>query len=134
MNLCLSELMLLGFISLLLTATSSTISNICIPSKFYDSTFAPCTRSEVDEENEGKLSQGRKLLMGSILPHPFRRILNELDQNRCKEACGSSLYFIELFWALILDWATVQMSSVHLLIYFWVHQRPTWANELHNGR
>ncbi|KAL0362699.1 UNVERIFIED_CONTAM: MLO-like protein 11 [Sesamum calycinum] len=28
------ELMLLGFISLLLTATSSTISNICIPSRF----------------------------------------------------------------------------------------------------
>ncbi|GKV38353.1 hypothetical protein SLEP1_g46270 [Rubroshorea leprosula] len=39
------ELMLLGFISLFLTATSSTIANIWIPSKFYDSTFAPCTRN-----------------------------------------------------------------------------------------
>ncbi|KAL4313481.1 hypothetical protein GQ457_01G049590 [Hibiscus cannabinus] len=38
------ELMLLGFISLLLIATSSIIANICIPSKFYNSTFAPCTR------------------------------------------------------------------------------------------
>ncbi|KAK6132679.1 hypothetical protein DH2020_033562 [Rehmannia glutinosa] len=35
------ELMLLGFISLLLTATSSIISNICIPSKFYDGNYEP---------------------------------------------------------------------------------------------
>ncbi|WRX28720.1 Mlo-related protein - like 10 [Theobroma cacao] len=58
------ELMLLGFISLLLTATSSTIANICIPSKFYDSTFAPCTRSEIDEELEDGSSKERKLTMG----------------------------------------------------------------------
>ncbi|KAK6132768.1 hypothetical protein DH2020_033496 [Rehmannia glutinosa] len=38
------ELMLLGFISLLLTATSSIISNICIPSKFYDGVFARAQR------------------------------------------------------------------------------------------
>ncbi|GMY31796.1 MLO-like protein 11 [Fagus crenata] len=50
------ELMLLGFISLLLTATSSMIANICIPSKFYDSTFAPCTKSQIEEEMENKSS------------------------------------------------------------------------------
>ncbi|KAF5960202.1 hypothetical protein HYC85_001411 [Camellia sinensis] len=38
-----------GFISLLLTATSSIISNICVPSKFYDSVFAPCSKSEGHE-------------------------------------------------------------------------------------
>ncbi|CAK7327598.1 unnamed protein product [Dovyalis caffra] len=68
------ELMLLGFISLLLTATSSTIANICIPSKFYDGTFAPCTRSEIDEEAEDNSSQGRKLLMPTVFPHPLRRM------------------------------------------------------------
>ncbi|OIW11529.1 hypothetical protein TanjilG_26895 [Lupinus angustifolius] len=46
------ELMLLGFISLLLTATSRMIANICIPSKYYNSAFAPCTRSEINEEME----------------------------------------------------------------------------------
>ncbi|KAM7473282.1 hypothetical protein LguiB_020525 [Lonicera macranthoides] len=51
----LSELMLLGFISFLLTATSSVISNICIPSRFYDSAFAPCTRADVDEEQKRRL-------------------------------------------------------------------------------
>ncbi|KAI3803484.1 hypothetical protein L1987_31636 [Smallanthus sonchifolius] len=71
------ELMLLGFISLLLTATSSIISNICIPSKFYDSAFAPCTRSEVDEEMG---NNKRKLFMSFLYPH--RRVLNE---NTCQK-------------------------------------------------
>ncbi|KAH9802767.1 MLO-like protein 11 [Citrus sinensis] len=78
------EMMLLGFISLFLTATSSSISNICIPSKFYDSTFAPCTRSEIDEEMENNSSEGRKL-MGLLFPHRYRRVLNELNKNTCKE-------------------------------------------------
>ncbi|PRQ31339.1 hypothetical protein RchiOBHm_Chr5g0034381 [Rosa chinensis] len=79
------ELMLLGFISLLLTATSSTIANICIPSNFYDSKFSPCTRKEIDEENETKTSEERKLLMFTVLPHTFRRMLNGLNANTCKE-------------------------------------------------
>uniref|UniRef100_A0A2P2JQS1 MLO-like protein n=1 Tax=Rhizophora mucronata TaxID=61149 RepID=A0A2P2JQS1_RHIMU len=62
------ELMLLGFISLLLTATSRSIANICISSKFYDSALAPCTRSEVGEEMEDVSTQSR-----------------ELNQNICKE-------------------------------------------------
>ncbi|CAH1425650.1 unnamed protein product [Lactuca virosa] len=74
------ELMLLGFISLLLTATSSIISNICIPSKYYNSAFAPCTRSDVDEEMEGSK---RKLLMNFV--YPQRRVLNVLNQNTCQK-------------------------------------------------
>ncbi|GLT34781.1 hypothetical protein SLA2020_092770 [Shorea laevis] len=57
------ELTLLGFISLFLTAISSTIANICIPSKFYDSTFGPCTRSEIDQQLEDNVSKELKLLM-----------------------------------------------------------------------
>ncbi|KAL8223675.1 hypothetical protein R6Q57_019150 [Mikania cordata] len=72
------ELMLLGFISLLLTATSSIISNTCIPSKFYNSAFAPCTRSEVDEEME---NNRRKL----FIVYHHRRVLNVLNQNTCQK-------------------------------------------------
>ncbi|KAF8411163.1 hypothetical protein HHK36_003706 [Tetracentron sinense] len=68
------ELMLLGFISLLLTATSSTISNICIQSKFYNSNFSPCTRSEIEEtESENIPPQDRKLLTGFVLHRSYRR-------------------------------------------------------------
>ncbi|EXB76298.1 MLO-like protein 11 [Morus notabilis] len=65
------ELMLLGFISLLLTATSSIIANICIPSKFYNSAFAPCTRSEIDEETEDNSSDEQRKLLMSPGHEPF---------------------------------------------------------------
>ncbi|KAG9441035.1 hypothetical protein H6P81_016889 [Aristolochia fimbriata] len=81
------ELMLLGFISLLLTATSSLISNICIESKFYEGNFSPCARSEVEEEKEDEDSAGheRKLLMGLIFHPQFRRALTGISKNTCKE-------------------------------------------------
>lgn len=78
--------MLLGFISLLLTATSSIISNICIPSKFYDSAFAPCTRKEVDEEKEESHLTERGLLMTFFDPRVHRRVLMGLNKNTCSEA------------------------------------------------
>lgn len=63
------------------------IANICIPSKFYGGTFAPCTRSEVDKEMEKNGPQERLLLMASTYPHLIRRILNDMKQHSCKEAC-----------------------------------------------
>ncbi|KAF8083610.1 hypothetical protein N665_0763s0008 [Sinapis alba] len=68
------ELMLLGFISLLLTATSSTIANICVPSSFYNARFVPCTRSEIKEEElENESSLQRNLLTKSFLFNIIRR-------------------------------------------------------------
>lgn len=79
--------MLLGFISLLLTATASTISNICIPSRFYDGAFAPCSRKEIDDAKENSSLKDRKILEAFLLPHSFRRMLNGMNQNTCKKAC-----------------------------------------------
>ncbi|KAJ6770441.1 MLO-LIKE PROTEIN 1 [Salix purpurea] len=79
------ELMLLGFISLLLTAASSIISTTCIPSKFYGGHLATCTRPEFDEGVKHNSSEGRKLEMLSVLPHPLRRMLNGLDSNPCEK-------------------------------------------------
>ncbi|PKI72847.1 hypothetical protein CRG98_006772 [Punica granatum] len=57
-----SELMLLGFISLLLTVGEKTIANICIP-KSVGETFLPCSSLESDDteeetkcQNQGKVS------------------------------------------------------------------------------
>ncbi|THF97151.1 hypothetical protein TEA_025555 [Camellia sinensis var. sinensis] len=72
------ELMLLGFISLLLTATSGVISNICIPTSFYESVFSPCTKSEVQDDTENNVSQGRKLLMAFVLSHSIVKVNWEL--------------------------------------------------------
>ncbi|XP_073301676.1 MLO-like protein 11 isoform X2 [Primulina huaijiensis] len=79
------ELMLLGFVSLLLTVTSSFISNICIPTKNYENVFTPCTKFEVDKERENNNMKERKLLMAFIYPRLDRRLLNRLNQNTCGE-------------------------------------------------
>lgn len=65
------ELILLGFISLLLTATSRAISNICINSKFYDGGFSPCTRDEVEDTTDAENDplKNRKRLMALVLHH-----------------------------------------------------------------
>ncbi|KAL5216567.1 hypothetical protein ABZP36_007968 [Zizania latifolia] len=71
------EMMLLGFISLLLVATSRIISGICIDSKFYNSKFSPCTREEVEESinAEHAVAHARKHLIEVILHHSIRRNL-----------------------------------------------------------
>ncbi|CAN6994895.1 hypothetical protein Bca4012_049044 [Brassica carinata] len=81
------ELMLLGFISLLLTATSSTIANICVPSSFYNDRFVPCTRSEIREEELGNESSvQRNLLTKSFFFSIFkRRRLEGIHQATCSE-------------------------------------------------
>jgi len=61
------------------------IANICIPSKFYNSAFAPCTRSQIDEQMEENGSEERKLLMASTY-RVFGRMLNGINTSTCKEA------------------------------------------------
>ncbi|XP_061945479.1 MLO-like protein 11 [Populus nigra] len=133
------ELMLLGFISLLLTATSSTIANICIPSKFYDGNFAPCTRSEIDEEVEDNSSQGRKLLMLPVLPHPLRRILNGLDRNTCKEGHEPFVSYqgLEQLHRFIFVMAITHISYsclTMLLAIVKIHSWRIWEDVAHMDR
>ncbi|KAK1584075.1 hypothetical protein Q3G72_029607 [Acer saccharum] len=136
------ELMLLGFISLLLTATSSTISNICIPSKFYDSTFAPCSRSEIDEETESNSSEGRKLLMSSLFPHAFRRTLNELNnlnKNTCKEGHEPFVSYegLEQLHRFIFVMAVTHVSYsclTMLLAVVKIHSWRAWEEQAHMDR
>lgn len=120
-----AELMLLGFISLLLTATSSIIANICISSKFYNSAFAPCTRSAVDEDNENNASHERKLLTAFGFPHLSRRVLNTLNENTCKQAHDSSYVFLSSrFPNLILKSCTYLYRSN---LWKWFCYTGLWA-------
>ncbi|XVF18894.1 hypothetical protein REPUB_Repub11eG0062700 [Reevesia pubescens] len=132
------ELMLLGFISLLLTATSSTIANICIPSKFYDSTFAPCTRSEIDEELEDDSSKERKLLMASGF-YLFRRMLNGMKRNTCKEGHEPFVSYegLEQLHRFIFVMAITHVSYsclTMLLAIVKVHSWRAWEDEAHMDR
>ncbi|KAI3466125.1 hypothetical protein Pfo_022788 [Paulownia fortunei] len=133
------ELMLLGFISLLLTATSSIISNICIPSKFYDSAFAPCTKKEVDEERENKILNGRRLLMAFIDPHSHRRSLTGLNRNTCRENYEPFVSYegLEQLHRFIFVMAVTHISYsclTMLLAIVKIHSWRVWEDEAHMDR
>ncbi|XP_031284060.1 MLO-like protein 11 [Pistacia vera] len=130
------EMMLLGFISLLLTATSATIANICIPSKFYDSKFAPCSRAEIDEETEDLSSDGRKLLTSFLFPHPYRRMLNGLNQNTCKKGYEPFVSYegLEQLHRFIFVMAVTHVSYsclTMLLAIVKIHSWRLWEDKAH---
>ncbi|KAL8505900.1 hypothetical protein ACS0TY_016938 [Phlomoides rotata] len=133
------ELMLLGFISLLLTATSSLISNICIPSKFYDSAFAPCSRGEVDEEKEDNSSKERRLLTTLMDPHLHKRILSGLNKNTCPENHEPFVSYegLEQLHRFIFVMAITHISYsclTMLLAIVKIHSWRTWEDEAHMNR
>ncbi|CAN8313200.1 unnamed protein product [Cochlearia groenlandica] len=77
------ELMLLGFISLFLTAISSTIANICVSSSFYNDRFVPCTLSEINKKLQNTIK--RNQLTKSLFFHNLRRRLVGLSETNCSE-------------------------------------------------
>ncbi|PIN22622.1 hypothetical protein CDL12_04660 [Handroanthus impetiginosus] len=134
-----TELMLLGFISLLLTATSSIISSICIPSRFYDTAFTPCTRREVDEEGENNDFQDRKLLMALIDPQLYRRTLTGLNQNTCPKNYEPFVSYegLEQLHRFIFVMAVTHVSYsclTMLLAIVKIHSWRVWEDEAHLDR
>ncbi|GLT79340.1 hypothetical protein SLA2020_508320 [Shorea laevis] len=90
-----SELMLLGFISLLLAVTQSLISNICIPAKFAD-TMLPCRKQQV-QSLTAKAQASIHFIAGnmSMTNHIFRGLEDEdelappSDSNTSSDSCSS---------------------------------------------
>ncbi|XP_051136011.1 MLO-like protein 11 [Andrographis paniculata] len=133
------ELMLLGFISLLLTATSKLISTICIPSKFYNPMFAPCTESEdkVDRDNDD--SKERKLLMTFMDSHLHRRMLSGLNQNKCSKGYEPFVSYegLEQLHRFIFVMAVTHITYsclTMLLAIVKVHSWRGWEEEAHLDR
>ncbi|KAK1260789.1 MLO-like protein 11 [Acorus gramineus] len=135
------ELMLLGFISLLLTATSRSISNICIDSKFYDSSFSPCSRSEVEDttDAENVAPKDPKRLLGTIIHHSIRRAMGELNQNTCKEGHEPFVSYegLEQLHRFIFVMAITHISYsclTMLLTIIKIHTWRKWEDEAHMER
>lgn len=65
-----AELMLLGFISLLLTFGTKYIAKICIPAKYGD-TMLPCLKEEKEEKQDDRrrrlLSYGEEMVWRRVL-------------------------------------------------------------------
>lgn len=80
----LSELMILGFISLLLTIGQNYFAKICIPEKAA-TTMLPCKlRKKTDEEHDAGSSQ-RRLLWDLATNPSARRFLAAHGPNTCPE-------------------------------------------------
>lgn len=111
------ELMLLGFISLLLTVGQSPISNICIPKKI-GATWHPCSKKQEEKLNSGYPGKkgedssssaedhGRKLLAAA---ESSRRILAGADgSDKCAAKVSNHL-------KTLFDYYSPKQNCVH----FW---------------
>ncbi|XP_029124794.1 MLO-like protein 11 [Cajanus cajan] len=128
------EMQLLGFVSLLLIATSDMIANICIPEKFYNDAFAPCTRSEIAEETEKNDTEEHKLLMASTNPRVIRRILDDINKKSCNEGYEPFVSHegLEQLHRYIFIIAVTHISFsclTMLLAIVKIHSWRTWENE-----
>ncbi|KAG5566766.1 hypothetical protein RHGRI_002340 [Rhododendron griersonianum] len=87
-----SELMLLGFISLLLTVGQGPISTICISEKV-GSTWHPCgpkqeaKATKTDTKTEDEEGDGRRKLLSAAVEGSFRRVLAAGSTDKCGKAC-----------------------------------------------
>ncbi|XP_049936783.1 MLO-like protein 11 isoform X4 [Nymphaea colorata] len=133
------ELMLLGFISLLLAATSGLIASICIESKYYTSKFSPCTRSEAEDPaalaTENGSLQGRNLISSFIRPK-LRRKLSVLHHNACKEGHEPFVSFegLEQLHRFIFIMAVTHVfysCLTMLLAIVKIHTWRKWEDEAH---
>ncbi|KVH90472.1 hypothetical protein Ccrd_007498 [Cynara cardunculus var. scolymus] len=86
-----SELMLLGFISLLLTVGKSTITDICI-SKTLGETWLPCSKKDIEEMDGHHGANGEEIihrrflsLFASNVTAPRRVLSAASSGDRCKE-------------------------------------------------
>ncbi|XP_029123353.1 MLO-like protein 2 [Elaeis guineensis] len=83
-----SELMLLGFVSLLLTVGQGIITEICVPKSVADS-WHPCKKEVHDDggsksHESGKSHAGRRLLHDSDSMASFRRVLSGgVEPDKC---------------------------------------------------
>ncbi|KAK7405221.1 hypothetical protein VNO78_06420 [Psophocarpus tetragonolobus] len=137
------EMMLLGFISLLLTATSELIANICIPLKLFNSDFAPCTKSEIMKEKESNVSKEHKLLMISTSPHLTRRVLEDINRNPCHEGYLPFLSYEDLEqlheFIFIMAVTHISYSCFTMLLAIVkvradkIHSWKIWEKEVHKN-
>ncbi|RLM64821.1 hypothetical protein C2845_PM16G24270 [Panicum miliaceum] len=132
------EMMLLGFISLLLAATSRIISGICIDSKYYNSRFSPCTKEEVEEsiDAEHAVAHARKRLIEVILHHSLRRNLKVRYHNHqgCPEGHESFVSHegLEQLHRFIFVMAVTHVTYsclTMLLAILKIHKWRKWEDE-----
>lgn len=94
-----AELMLLGFISLLLTVGTKPITKICIPAKAAGF-MLPCKKKNYNEDEEDHDKDPKRKLLSLAQEMMWRRSLaaDAATEDYCgKNVSNSSAYFIQIF-------------------------------------
>lgn len=90
-----TEVMLLGFISLLLTVGQTPISKICI-SKAVAATWHPCKKKQESKLSRDHENSHRRLLLVSDPGESIRRVLASASDDKCAaKAC------LTIFWSYL---------------------------------
>ncbi|EFJ37234.1 hypothetical protein SELMODRAFT_77198 [Selaginella moellendorffii] len=125
------ELMVLGFISLVLTVTQNYISQFCVDSSFYDRMPTPCKRESSSHEMEGSIHAA---MLGNLNP---RRQLNSRFGITCVhkgkepfvsfESLEQLHRFIFVLGVTHVVYSCLTMLLALMKIYSW----SSWENEAH---
>ncbi|PON58557.1 Mlo-related protein [Parasponia andersonii] len=114
-----AELMLLGFISLLLTVLQGEISDICIP-KSVAETWHPCKSTKKGDSDKGSENKGRRLLEFSDSEFGVRRSLASKGYDKCSEKARKPEPFFpnDIFFRVKGQVALVSKYGIHQLHIF----------------
>ncbi|WCJ27671.1 Seven transmembrane MLO family protein [Euphorbia peplus] len=130
------ELMLLGFISLLLTVSQTTVSKICVPESVV-SNMLPCSLSEKGEKEEGHESNATTTV--EHFQRSFRRLLAESAESQlgyCAKKGKVPMLSIEAIHHLhifIFVLAIVHVTFSVLTVLFGgarIRQWQHWENQI----
>ncbi|KAF8021901.1 hypothetical protein BT93_G2133 [Corymbia citriodora subsp. variegata] len=126
-----NELMLLGFISLLLTVFQDPISGICV-SKKVASTWLPCSEDELRDESSSK---GRRLLDFSNIGTISRRSLATKGNDKCTEegkfafVTAYGIHQLHIFIFVLAIFHVLYCIATLALGTFKMRKWKVWENE-----
>ncbi|GFZ10550.1 seven transmembrane MLO family protein [Actinidia rufa] len=113
-----AELMLLGFLSLLLTVGTTYISQICIPIKL-GNTMLPCEKKDYEkgggdgDDDNDKGGDRRRKLLSYAQDMVWHRVLEATDAK--KDYCGGKVAFFRQFFGSVskVDYMTMRHGFIN---------------------
>ncbi|EPS64657.1 hypothetical protein M569_10123 [Genlisea aurea] len=112
------ELLLLGFMSLLLTATSRSISSICVPAKINDGAPGPCSKTEADESTKSNGVEEQKHVMA--MDFDYEPFVSD-------EGLEQLHHFIFIMALTHVSYSCLTMVLANMKVHSW----RAWEDEAH---
>lgn len=130
---CWTELMLLGFISLLMTVFQRAISKFCVP-KSLVTNMLPCKLNQEKKDSSGATTTSHfQTFFASSFPGPVRRFMSEhsaAQESYCSHKVISSTYLQLWTWFITgstsCTWWKQGWKFCNVLLQFFLETLPVW--------